>query len=244
MIRAALIGNPNVGKTEIFNRLTGLSQKVGNFPGVTVEKKAGRLVHQGREIEVVDLPGTYSLTAHSVDELVARDYIVLERPEVIVDIVDGTNLERNLYLTLLLLEMDANLVVALNRWDMVKARGMEIDIEKLSELLGCPVVPTVAITGDGLEDLKDSIVDAAGQKRAKGQDAALNYGCDIERLISKVEDLIRKSPALVEKYPQRWLAIKMLEGDEMAMEQTRACLSSSQLAEILSIIEAVEAAIK
>ncbi|MDD4161923.1 MAG: FeoB small GTPase domain-containing protein, partial [Methanothrix sp.] len=140
MIRTALIGNPNVGKTEIFNRLTGLSQRVGNFPGVTVEKKAGRLIHRGQEIEVVDLPGTYSLTANALDELVARDYIVIERPDVIVDIVDGTNLERNLYLTFLLLEMNANLVMALNRWDMAKARGMEIDLAKLSKLLGCPVV--------------------------------------------------------------------------------------------------------
>ena len=138
MIRAALIGNPNVGKTEIFNRLTGLSQNVGNFPGVTVEKKAGRLVHKGQQIELVDLPGTYSLTAHAVDELVARDYIVIERPDVIVDIVDGGNLERNLYLTMLLLEMDANLVIALNRWDMVAARDTRIDVEKLSRLLGCP----------------------------------------------------------------------------------------------------------
>jgi small GTP-binding protein len=244
MIRAALIGNPNVGKTEIFNRLTGLSQSVGNFPGVTVEKKAGRLVHKGQKIEVVDLPGTYSLTANALDELVARDYIVLERPDVIVDILDGTNLERNLYLTLLLLEMDANLVVALNRWDMVKARGTEIDLEKLSELLGCPVVPTVAITGEGLEDLKNSIINIAGKKAARCRRAAQNYGNDLEQLISKVEDIIKESPALIEKYPERWLAIKMLEGDDRIMEQTRASLSSPQLAKILSIIEAGEAAIK
>jgi small GTP-binding protein len=244
MIRAALIGNPNVGKTEIFNRLTGLSQRVGNFPGVTVEKKAGRMIHRGQEVEVVDLPGTYSLTAHAVDELVARDYIVMERPDVIVDIVDGTNLERNLYLTLLLLEMDANLVVALNRWDMVVARGMKIDVEKLSELLGCPVVQTVAITGEGLEDLKNSIVEVAGQKNAKEKRAVQNYGDDIEQLINRVEDVIQKSPVPVEKYPRRWLAIKMLEGDERVMEQTRASLSSPQLAEILSIIEAGEAAIR
>lgn len=244
MIRAALIGNPNVGKTEIFNRLTGLSQGVGNFPGVTVEKKAGRLIHKGQEIEVVDLPGTYSLTANALDELVARDYIVMKRPDVIVDIVDGTNLERNLYLTMLLLEMDANLVVALNRWDMVAARGTRIDLEKLSELLGCPVVPTVAITGEGLEDLKNSIVDAAGQKRAKGQRAASNYGDDLEQLINRVEDVIQESPALIEKYPRRWLAIKMLEGDERVMEQTRGGLSSPQIAKILCIIEAGEAAIK
>ncbi|NPV63510.1 MAG: GTP-binding protein [Methanotrichaceae archaeon] len=243
MIRAALIGNPNVGKTEIFNHLTGLSQSVGNFPGVTVEKKAGRLVHKGQEIEVVDLPGTYSLTSNAVDELVARDYIVLERPDVIVDIVDGTNLERNLYLTLLLLEMDANLVVALNRWDMVKARGLKIDPEKLSELLGCPVVPTVAVTGKGLDDLTNSIVNAAGRMNTKGKNA-IQYENDIELLIKKVEDVIRESPAFIEKYPQRWLAIRMLEGDERVMEQTRAALSSPQIARILSIIEAGEAAMK
>lgn len=244
MIRAALIGNPNVGKTEIFNRLTGLSQRVGNFPGLTVEKKAGRLIYKGDEIEVVDLPGTYSLTANAVDELVARDYIVLERPDVIVDIVDGTNLERNLYLTLLLLEMDVNLVMALNRWDMVKARGLKIDLEKLSELLGCPIVPTVAVTGEGLEDLKDSIVNIGGGMRTQGGNAAQNYGNDIEQLISKVEDVILESPGFIEKYPERWLAIKMLEGDERVMEHTKAALSSPQIVRILSIIEAGEAAIK
>ncbi len=240
MIRAAIIGNPNVGKTVIFNRLTGLSQRVGNFPGVTVEKKAGRLIHKDQEIQVVDLPGTYSLTAHAVDELVARDYIVREKPDVIVDVVDGTNLERNLYLTLLLLEMDATLVVALNRWDMVSARETKINVEKLSELLGCPVVPTVAITGDGLENLKDSIVNVAGQRRKKSQRVSLNYGSDIEQLINRVGDVIRESPTLVEKYPWRWLAIRILEGDDRVMEQIRASLSSPQLTKILSIIKARE----
>ena len=244
MIRTALIGNPNVGKTEMFNRLTGLHQRVGNFPGVTVEKKAGRLIHRGQEIEVVDLPGTYSLTANALDELVARDYIVNERPDVIVDIVDGTNLERNLYLTFLLLVMDANLLVALNRWDMAKARGMEIDLKKLSGLLGCPVVPTVAITGEGIQDLKNSIVYVAGQKRLGGYKTVQNYGSCLETLINKVEDVIQESPALVEKYPQRWLAIKILEGDKMVTEQIRVGLSSPQLAKILSIIEAGEKAIK
>lgn len=244
MIRAALIGNPNVGKTEIFNRLTGLSQKVGNFPGVTVEKKAGRLVHRGEEIEVVDLPGTYSLNANAVDELVARDYIVLERPDIIVDIVDAASLERNLYLTLLLLEMDSNLVIALNRWDMAEARGIKIDPKKLSQLLSCPVVPTVAVSGKGLDDLKNSIVNASGQSRAKGKKSIQDYGNDIEQLIIKVEDVIRESPKLIEKYPDRWLAIRILEGDEMIMEQMRADLSSPQRAKILSIIESGEAAVR
>ncbi len=157
MIRAALIGNPNVGKTEIFNRLTGLSQRVGNFPGVTVEKKAGRLLHNGVEIEIVDLPGTYSFSCMAKDETAARDYIVNEKPDVVVDIVDGTNLERNLYLTLLLQEMNVNLVLAVNRWDMTKAREIDIDLDKLSLLLGCPVVSTVAVTGEGLPNLLDAV---------------------------------------------------------------------------------------
>lgn len=245
MIRAALIGNPNVGKTEIFNHLTGLSQKVGNFPGVTVEKKVGRLVHGDVEIEVVDLPGTYSLNSNAVDELVARDYITQEKPEIIVDIVDAASLERNLYLTLLLLEMDLDLVIALNRWDMAESRGIRIDPKKLSEILGCPVVPTVAVNGQGLDNLKDSIVDAAGaahRTRDREKRGILDYGSDLELLMGKVEDVIRESPELIERYPERWLAIRMLEGDEIVMEQTRAVLSSSQRARILRIIESGEAA--
>lgn len=169
MIRAALIGNPNVGKTEIFNRLTGLSQRVGNFPGVTVEKKAGRLLHNGVEMEIVDLPGTYSFSCRAKDETAARDYIVNEKPDVVVDIVDGTNLERNLYLTLLLQEMDVNLVLAVNRWDMAKAREIDIDLDKLSLLLGCPVVSTVAVTGEGLPKLLDAVAAAFDQNDHDGK---------------------------------------------------------------------------
>ncbi|OPY49260.1 MAG: hypothetical protein A4E49_03184 [Methanosaeta sp. PtaU1.Bin112] len=247
MIQAALIGNPNVGKTEIFNRLTGLSSKVGNFPGVTVEKKAGKLVHREKEIELVDLPGTYSLNANAIDELVARDYILQERPEIIVDIVDAANLERNLYLTLLLLDMDFSLVIALNRWDMAEARGIKINPEKLSELLGCPVVPTVAVSGQGLDDLKDSIAKAAGaaeRERAKEKKGVMDYGTDLEPPIGKASDVIRQNPELVKRCPERWLAIRMLEGDEMIMEQTRAILSSPERAKILSIIQSGEAALR
>jgi ferrous iron transport protein B len=150
MTTVAIIGNPNVGKTELFNRLTGMKQHVGNWPGVTVEKKTGKFTYRGEEIEVVDLPGTYSLATTAKDELISRSYILEERPDVVVDIVDATSLERNLYLTLLLLELEANLVVALNRWDMARERGIVIETEKLSELLGVPVVPTVAPTGEGV----------------------------------------------------------------------------------------------
>jgi len=217
MITVALIGNPNVGKTELFNRLTGLKQHVGNWPGVTVEKKTGKCTYKGEELEIVDLPGTYSLTTHAIDELIARDYIVKEKPDVVVDIVDGTNLERNLYLTLLLLELEANVLVALNQWDMVKERGIDIEVDKLSEFLGVPIVTTVAPTGDGIEKLKEVVVKAAKGKE-KRRKVVLGYGDDIEALIKKVENEISKDMNLSSTYPSRWLAIKVLEKDDEVLK--------------------------
>ncbi len=218
MITVALIGNPNVGKTELFNRLTGLKQHVGNWPGVTVEKKVGKCQYKGEELEIVDLPGTYSLTARAMDELIARNYIVEDKPDVVVDIVDGTNLERNLYLTLLLLELEANVVVALNQWDMVNERGIEIDVDKLSSLLGVPVVPTVATTGEGLEALKEAILTAARNKDRRRK-IVIGYGDDLEALIKRVRDVIAKDTGLARKYPPRWLAIKALEHDEEVLKR-------------------------
>ena len=219
MIRVALIGNPNVGKTELFNRLTGLRQHVGNWPGVTVEKKVGKCMYKGEELEIVDLPGTYSLTAHSIDELIARDYIVEEKPDVVIDIVDGTNLERNLYLTLLLLELEANVVLALNQWDMVNERGIEIDVDKLSELLGIPVVPTVATTGEGVEALKEAVLNAARENERGKRKIVMGYGEDVEAAIKRVEEVIAKDANLSEKYPSRWLAIKALEHDDAVLKR-------------------------
>jgi small GTP-binding protein len=216
MTTVAIIGNPNVGKTELFNRLTGMKQHVGNWPGVTVEKKTGRFTYKGEEIEVVDLPGTYSLTTQAKDELISRNYILEEGPDVVVDIVDATSLERNLYLTLLLLELEANLVVALNRWDVVRERGIVIETEKLSEMLGAPVITTVAPTGEGVEELKEAILKAAESKGEKRK-VVMGYGEDAEIVISRVEDAVRKDTDLSRKYPPRWLAIKVLEKDEQVM---------------------------
>lgn len=233
-ITAALIGNPNVGKTEIFNRLTGLSQRVGNFPGVTVEKKAGKFTHQGRVVDVVDLPGTYSLTAKALDELVARDFIVEEKPDVVVDIVDGTSLERNLYLTFLLMELDANLVVALNRWDMVKARKIDVDLDRLSELLGAPIVTTVATTGEGMAELKSAIIKASQLERK--QKAALDYGDEVEAGIKSISSIINEKRDLFGKYPQRWLAIKLIERDERVLDMAKSILSGPQMTRITEVI--------
>jgi len=218
-IRVALIGNPNVGKSLIFNDLTGGRAHVGNWPGKTVEKKEGRCQHKGEEIEIIDLPGIYSLTAHSIDELIARDYIVKEKPDVVVDIVDASNLERNLYLTLQLLELEANVVIALNKYDIAKSLGYEIDVDALSRMLGVPVVPTVATTKEGIKDLLDAIIEAS--KRRRRRKIVVGYGKAAEELISRLEKAILKDEELSSKYPTRWLAIKILEGDEEVLREVR-----------------------
>jgi len=212
-IEVALIGNPNVGKSLIFNNLTGGRAHVGNWPGKTVEKKEGRCIHKGVMMRIIDLPGVYSLTAASIDELIARSYIVEERPDVVVDIVDASNLERNLYLTLQLLELEANLVVALNKSDIAESLGYEIDVKGLSELLGVPIVPTIATVKVGMEELKDAIVEAS----KRGVKARVRYREDIEKLIERIGDILRKDEALIKKYPIRWLAIKIIERDEEVM---------------------------
>jgi len=163
-ITIALAGNPNSGKSTVFNALTGARQHVGNWPGKTVEKKEGICTFDDYEIHVVDLPGTYSLTAYSMEEIIARDFIVEGKPDVVVDIVDASNLERNLYLAVQLLELGANLVLDLNMMDMAEARDHKIDVKALSELLGVPVVPTVANKGKGIKDLLATIVKAAEAK--------------------------------------------------------------------------------
>ena len=217
MFRVALIGNPNVGKSLVFNNLTGGKAHIGNWPGKTVEKKVGRCMFKGVEMEIVDLPGTYSLTANSIDELIARDYIVKERPDVVIDIVDASNLERNLYLTLQLLELEANIVIALNKFDIAKDLGYEINVDELSRLLGVPVVPTVATTKEGMEELKEVVIKAAKEKD-KRRIIEISYGKETDELIAKIERILRKDKDLTKIYPARWLAIKVLEADEEVLK--------------------------
>jgi len=159
----ALAGNPNSGKSTVFNALTGARQHVGNWPGKTVEKKEGACKRDGHEIQVVDLPGTYSLTAYSLEEVIARDYIFEEKPDVVIDVVDAANLERNLYLAIQILELGAPLVIALNMSDIADARGLRIDTEMLSQgLNSTPVVPTVASKGKGIDELLQAAIRVAG----------------------------------------------------------------------------------
>ena len=215
-IVVALSGNPNSGKTTVFNALTGARQHIANYPGVTVEKKYGTVHHKGVEIEVVDLPGTYSLTAYSIEEIVARDFLLNERPDVVVDIVDASNLDRNLYLTVQFKEMGAPLIIALNMIDVAESRGIEIDSEKLSSLMGVPVVPMVARSNKGINELLDAIV-AYAEKRPKWIPADISYGMDIDRALERITEILRDIEGVADRYPVKWLALKCLEGDRKVL---------------------------
>jgi len=211
-ITIALAGNPNSGKTTVFNNFTGAHQHVGNWPGVTVERKEGSYNYPGYKVKVVDLPGVYSLTTFSPDEIVARNFILEGKPDVVVDVVDASNLERNLYLTVQLLELEVNLVLALNMMDVAASRGHRIDVELLSQELGVRVVPLVASRTEGHELLLREIVHAyrAGREWPK---VKLNYGSELEEHIRELESAIAGTEALAQRYPPRWLAIKLLEND-------------------------------
>ncbi|MDA8164760.1 MAG: ferrous iron transport protein B [Desulfobacteraceae bacterium] len=219
-ITVALAGNPNAGKTTLFNTLTGARQHVGNYPGVTVEKKEGSYQHGSTQVHVVDLPGTYSLSAYSVEEVVARDYLLNERPEVVVNIADAANLERNLYLTCQFLEMGAPMVIALNMMDVARDRGIEIDPARLSALIGVPVVPIIARSGQGKAELSQAVIERA---RAGGgwRPWDLSYGEDIDAVLLAMVPEIEEAGFLTSLYPARWTALKYLEGDAEVMARGR-----------------------
>jgi ferrous iron transport protein B len=212
----ALSGNPNSGKTTLFNAITGARQHIANYPGVTVEKKVGRVFHAGYEIEVVDLPGTYSLTAYSLEEIVARDFVVNERPDLVVDIVDASNLDRNLYLAIQFKELGVPLIIALNMMDLAESRGISIDGEELSRLMGVPVVPMVARSSKGIKALLDKVVEFGTESR-EWKPAVITYGRDIDQSLSEIEDIVQASEVTGGKYPPRWLAIKCLEEDSQVL---------------------------
>jgi ferrous iron transport protein B len=212
-ITLALAGNPNSGKTTVFNNLTGARQHVGNWPGVTVEKKEGSLSYAGYEIKVVDLPGVYSLTAYSLDEVIARDFVVDENPDVVVDIVDASNLERNLYLAVQLLEMGVPLIIALNMMDVAESRRYRIHVNALAKEIGAPVVPMVATRNQGTQELLKTVVEVAKGNITVTGGLRLEYGREVEEEIAKLEKVISTN-SLSQKYPPRWLAVKLLEEDE------------------------------
>ncbi|MEM3459077.1 MAG: ferrous iron transport protein B [Candidatus Bathyarchaeia archaeon] len=213
-LRIALAGNANVGKSVIFNQLTGLNQIVGNWPGKTVERAEGTLHFEGYTIRIIDLPGIYSLSTFSMEEIVSRDYIATEKPDVIVNVVDASMLERNLYFTLQLLELDPPIILNLNQVDFAAKKGIKIDAEKLSSALGVPVTQTVAITGAGINELLSTVIAVAtGEEQFKP--LRVTYGKEIEKRVQTIEKLVStKLPQICAVYPARWIAIKLLERDE------------------------------
>ncbi len=213
MLNIALAGNPNAGKTTMFNALTGSRQSVGNYPGVTVEKRVGFVTHNGLKLNVVDLPGTYSLTAYSQEELVARDYLVNERPQVVIDIVDANSLDRNLYLGVQFMELGIPLVLALNMMDEVRRSGKSIDTRKLSQLLDMPVVETVARAGVGKTRLLEEAITYAEERGGAWKPLTISYGPDLDPALLDMAALIERERFLTDSYPARWLALKYLEGD-------------------------------
>lgn len=217
-ITVGLIGNPNCGKTTLFNALTGARQKVANWAGVTVERREGFFHHKGYTIKVVDLPGAYSLTSFSMEELITRQFILHDKPDFIINVVDAGNLERNLYLTTQLIEIEAPVIIALNMIDEAYDKGLTINTEKLSELFSMPVVPTVGTKNIGIQQLKDIIVDSY-EKHPLQRKIAIPYGNDIDQAIQILQNLIENHKP---EYPARWLAINLIEGDSDAVQKIQS----------------------
>jgi ferrous iron transport protein B len=219
----AVAGQPNCGKSTTFNALTGARQFVANYPGVTVEKRIGSFDVGGDRLTVVDLPGTYSLTSYSLEERVACDFLLDERPDVVLDVIDASNLERNLYLTFQLLEMELRLVIALNMMDIASGRGLDIDVEQLSDELGVPVVPTVSNRGRGRQRLRQALhracVDSA---TSPVHGFRVDYGESLESHLAALERDITQLPGVAARHPARWLAVKLLEGDPEAIRRIAA----------------------
>ena len=229
-IRIALAGNPNCGKTTMFNNITGAKQHVGNYAGVTVEKKEGYTKFDGHELLFIDLPGTYSLTARSLDELVARNVIVNDNPDVIVNVLDASNLERNLYLAAQLLELEKPMVIALNMSDVAEDMGIKYDLKKMAEMTGATIVSTVGRTNIGTKDLLEATISVAASQKAPG--VTINYGDLLEGKIAELVEELKKSGTVT--YPLRWIAVKLLEKDAdvigkvMRFDNTEAVIQKAE----------------
>lgn len=217
----ALAGNPNSGKTTIFNNLTGTRQKVGNWAGVTVEKKEGRINRFGYDIRITDLPGTYSLTPFSIEEIVARDFVLDEQPDIVINIIDSSNLERSLYLATQVRELNCNVLFVLNMADLARQRGIKIDDKKLSELLDLPVVFTVGNKNKGMDILITAAIELIESEKKTPARRRVKYSKDIEKAISAIEALVEAQPADNFSYDARWTAIKLLEDDKIVKKRIR-----------------------
>ena len=231
IINVAFVGNPNCGKTTIFNLVTHSNEKVGNYGGITVDAKKSKFIYKGYTFNVVDLPGTYSITSYTPEELYVRDHIVNEIPDVVLNVIDTSNLERNLYLTTQLIDMDIKIVIALNMWDEFLEKGHKFDYQKLSKMLGIPMIPTVGSKGKGIDNIFDKIISVYNDKEPITRHIHINYGNVIEGAIKKLQSVINKNDniKLTSKIAPRYLAIKILEKDKEELRRIASCSNADEI---------------
>lgn len=229
IINIALIGNPNCGKTSLFNIASGAQEHVGNYSGVTVDAKSGVFRHGGYTFNITDLPGTYSLSAYSPEERYVRKYLRDNSPDVIVNVVDGSNLERNLYLTTELIDMDYPMVIALNMFDEMRAKGVKFEYENFGNMVGVPVVPTVCRNGEGIDRLFDTIIEVYERPHTAVRHVHVRLGNDLEEVLTEVKDRIKADKSIHQHYSPRYLAIKLLEGDPEAEEAVRQSAGGDEI---------------
>lgn len=229
IINIALIGNPNCGKTSLFNTLSGMREHVGNYSGVTVDAKSGKFEYNGYKFNIVDLPGTYSLACYSPEELYVRTYLRDYTPDVIVNVVDASNLERNLYLTTELIDMDRSMVIALNMYDELRNRGVTLDYETLGDMIGVPMIPIVAKNGEGVNRLLDEIISVYEGRSSSVRHVHVSLGNDIEGAVRKLIDTIKADDKIGRHFSPRYIAIKLLEGDSEAEKAVRALPGGTSL---------------
>ena len=231
-IHVALAGNPNCGKTTLFNRVTNSNEHVGNYSGVTVDAKMATFVRNGYTFKLVDLPGTYSLTTFSPEELFTRNYIIEDTPDIILNVIDSANLERNMFLTTQLIDMDIKVVIALNMYDDLQSGGAKLDFDKLGKLLGIPIIPTTASKGTGLDKLFDEIIEVYEDRNPVVRHIHINYGEELEKSIKAIRKEIRKDKPIRAKLSSRYLTIRLLEKDPEALKTLESSSNLSHIQEI------------
>ncbi|MDP4202245.1 MAG: ferrous iron transport protein B [Bacteroidota bacterium] len=228
-INVALVGNPNCGKTTLFNHASGSHERVGNYSGVTVDAKEATMKRDPYTFRIVDLPGTYSITEYSPEELYVRRHITEQMPDIVVNVVDASNLERNLFLTTQLIDMNVKVVIALNMYDELEKKGVAFDYRELGKMIGIPIVPTVASKGTGVDELFDKVIEVYEDREPDVRHIHINYGIEIENAIRQIQDEVWKSPEVTDKLSSRYVAIKLLETDKTMLSQLESCANFDQI---------------
>jgi ferrous iron transport protein B len=218
-INLALVGNPNCGKTTLFNYASGSHERVGNYGGVTVDAKEAIIKQNDCSLKIVDLPGTYSITEYTPEELFVRTHLTENRPDVVINVIDASNLERNLFLTTQLIDMDIKVVIALNMYDELEARGVKFNYTELGKMIGIPIVPTVAVKGKGIGELMEKVIEVHEGKDPVVRHIHINYGNTIEESITRLQKELKRNKILSSRFSTRYLSIKLLEGDRTTLRQ-------------------------